>query len=184
MYYDTGWAWWPGPVYGGAFYRPIWAPAYVSFFGWGGGVGFGVGFGGGWGSFGWLPIGPCDRFYPWWGRYGNRFNVVNITNINITNIHTRGGIAPLHNGLRYSNLARINDRHIGRALSTVQAGRFGAGRVRAVAASRDQLRTARMMTGNVPVVPTHASLSASGRAAATSTILTAGGRGGLRRPGA
>ena len=25
------WGWWPGPVYGG--YRPIWAPAYVSFLG-------------------------------------------------------------------------------------------------------------------------------------------------------
>src|SRR5271155_1539698 len=50
-----GWAWWPGPVYGYPYYRPIWAPAYVSFFGLGGGFGFGFGFGGGWGSVGWLP---------------------------------------------------------------------------------------------------------------------------------
>jgi len=41
MYYDNAWAWWPGPVYGYPFYRPIWAPAYVSFFGFGGGFGFG-----------------------------------------------------------------------------------------------------------------------------------------------
>src|SRR5207244_156365 len=127
---------------------------------------------GGWGGFGWLPIGPCDYFHPWWGGYGNRFNTVNITNVNITNVnvYNHGGIAPLHNGLRYSNLARINDRHIGRAVSTVSATRFGAGPVRAVAARPEQLRTARMMTGNLPVVPTRASLSASGRPAAPTTI--------------
>ena len=55
MYLDGGWGWWPGPVYGYPYYRPIWAPAYVSFFGFGGGFGFGVGFG--WGSVGWLPPG-------------------------------------------------------------------------------------------------------------------------------
>jgi uncharacterized protein DUF6600/FecR-like protein len=172
MLYDGAWGWWPGPVWGG--YYPIWAPAYVSFFGWGGGFGFGFGFGwGGWGGFGWLPIGPCDRFFPWWGGGRGRFNTVNITNININNINRNrfGGMAPLHNGLRYSNLARINDPHVGRALSTVGAGRFGAGgHGTAVAATKEQIRSARMMTGNVPVVPTHASLSASGRAAAPSTI--------------
>jgi hypothetical protein len=180
MMYGSSWAWWPGPVWGGGFYRPLWAPAYVSFFGWGGGFGFGVGFGGGWGGFGWLPIGPCDYFHPWWGGYGNRFNVVNVTNItNITNINriasvNQGGIAPLHNGLRYSNLARINDQRVGRALSTVSAERFGAGRGTAVAATQSQLRNARMMTGNLPVVPTRASLSASGRPAAPSTIRSGG----------
>jgi hypothetical protein len=180
MMYGDSWAWWPGPVWGGGFYRPLWAPAYVSFFGWGGGFGFGVGFGGGWGGFGWLPIGPCDFFHPWWGGYGNRFNTVNVTNItNITNINrvatvNNGGIAPLHNGLRYSNLARINDQRVGRALSTVSAERFGAGKGTAVAATQSQLRNARMMTGNLPVVPTRASLSASGRPAAPSTIRTGG----------
>jgi len=168
--YDGAWGWWPGPVWGG--YYPVWAPAYVSFFGWGGGFGFGVGFGfGGWGGFGWLPIGPCDRFFPWWGGGRGRFNTINITNININNINRQGGMAPLHNGTRFSNLARINDPHVGRALSTVGAGRFGAGgHGTAVAATKEQIRSARMMTGNVPVVPTHASLSASGRAAAPSTI--------------
>ncbi len=68
--YGGAWAWWPGPVYAG--YNPFWAPAYVSFWGWGGGFGFGFGFGG-WGGFGWLPIGPCDWFHPWWGGYGGRF---------------------------------------------------------------------------------------------------------------
>ena len=39
--YGGNWAWWPGPVVGYPGYYPIWSPAYVSFFGWGGG-GFGV----------------------------------------------------------------------------------------------------------------------------------------------
>ena len=81
------WAWWPGPVYGYPFYRPIWAPAYVSFFGFGGGFGFGFGFGFG-GGFGWLPLGPCDHFHPWWGRYGGRFGSVGF------NAWNRGGLLP------------------------------------------------------------------------------------------
>src|SRR6266851_4889731 len=169
MYYGNSWAWWPGPVWGGGFYRPFGAPAYVSFFGFGGG--WGVGFGwGGWGGFGWLPIGPCDPFFPWWGGYGGRFGVVNITNVHITNINRFGGIAPLHGGTRIFNQSSIHDPYIGRAISTVGAGKFGAGRTRAVAASPAQLKSAHMMTGNLPVVPTRASLSASGRAAPPSTI--------------
>ena len=169
MLYGGAWAWWPGPVWGAGFYRPFWAPAYVSFFGFGAGfgVGFGVGFGG-WGGFGWLPIGPCDRFFPWWGGYGGRFGVVGFDRFG--GLGRFGGIAPLHGGTRFSNLSHINDPHIGRALSTVGAGRFGAGHVTGVAATHAQLSSARMMTGNLPVVPTHASLSASGRAAAPSTI--------------
>ena len=165
--YGDSWAWWPGPIYGGGFYRPFWAPAYVSFWGWGGG--FGVGFGG-WGGFGWLPIGPCDWFHPWWGGYRGRFGVVNVNNVHITNINRYGGIAPLHGGTRFSNINNIHNDHVFRGMSTVNAQHFGAGRMRPVAATRQQLGGARMMAGNLPVVPTHASLSASGRAAAPSTI--------------
>ena len=161
------WGWWPGPVWGAGFYRPFWAPAYVSFFGFGGGFGFGFGWGG-WGGFGWLPIGPCDRFFPWWGGYGGRFGTVGFNRFGTLNRF--GGIAPLHTGTRFSNVAHINDAHIGGALSTVSASRFGAGHTTAVAANRSQLSSARMMTGNMPVVPSRASLSASGRAAAPSTI--------------
>jgi len=170
MWYGGGWGWWPGPVWGGGFYRPLWAPAYVSFFGWGGGFGFGFGWGG-WGGFGWLPIGPCDYFHPWWGGWGGRFGFVGF--------HDRGfgrfgGWAPLHGGTRFSNVSHLNDPHIGHALSTVGAGKFGAGHVGAVAATRQQISGARMATGNLPVVPTRASLSASGRAAAPSTIHNGG----------
>jgi hypothetical protein len=166
MWYGGAWAWWPGPLWGG-FYRPFWAPAYVSFFGFGGGWGFGFGWGG-WGGFGWLPIGPCDRFFPWWGGYGGRFRVVGVNRFGTLNRY--GGIAPLHAGTQFSNVAHINDAHVGGALSTVGAGKFGAGRTTAVAATHAQLSGAHMMTGNLPVVPTRASLSASGRAAAPSTI--------------
>ena len=165
FWYGSSWAWWPGPIYGGGFYRPFWAPAYVSFWGWGGGFGFGFGWGG-WGGFGWLPIGPCDYFHPWWGGYRGRFGVVGFRG----GFNRYGGIAPLHNGLRYSNIANMHNVHVGGALSTVNAGHFGSGRVTAVAANRQQLSGARMMAGNLPVVPSHASLSASGRAAAPSTI--------------
>jgi hypothetical protein len=167
MWYGGSWAWWPGPVWGAGFYRPFWAPAYVSFFGFGGGLGFGFGWGG-WGGFGWLPIGPCDRFFPWWGGYGGRFGVVAYDRFGTLNRF--GGVAPLHGGAEFSNVAHINDAHIAGAVSTVGAGRFGAGRVTAVAATHSQLSGAHMMTGNMPVVPTRASLSASGRAADPSTI--------------
>src|SRR5256714_2592345 len=165
--YGSAWAWWPGPVWAG--YNPFWAPAYVSFWGWGGGFGFGVGFGG-WGGFGWLPLGPCDWFHPWWGGYRGRFGMVNVTNVNITNIHNYGGIAPLHSGMRYSNVANFRNGRIGNAMSAVNASHFGAGRVRATAASSQQLRGARMMAGNLPVVPTRARLPARRRPEPASTL--------------
>ncbi len=173
--YGGSWVWWPGPVYRA--YRPIWAPAYVSFFGFGGhwGVSFGFGFG----SVGWLPIGPCDRYYPWWGHYRNHFNVVNITNVtNITNIyndhdrHVYGGMAPLRTGNRYSNvrLASADDEVIRRAISTVPAEHFGTGHSAPVAANRDSLHDLRLLTGNVPIVPTKDAAKVSNRPADASTM--------------
>jgi hypothetical protein len=159
--YGGSWAWWPGPVYGGGFYRPFWAPAYVSFWGWGGGVGFGFG------NFGWLPIGPCDWFHPWWGGYRGRFGYFNAR---FGNFHRYGGFAPLHGGTRFSNLAHLHDNHIFRGMSTLNGRGFGGGRLRPVAATRQQFASAHMMAGNLPVVPSRASLSASRRAAAGSTI--------------
>lgn len=170
------WGWWPGPVY--SYYRPFWAPAYVSFWGWGGGWGFGVGFGG-WGGFGWVPLGPCDWFHPWWGGYRGRYGYVRnvyVNNVHVTNVHVNnyGGIRPLHNGMRFSNLSNLHNVHVSRAMSTVNAAHFGSGTARAVAARPDQLRGARMMAGNLPVVPTRTSLSASGRAASPATMRNGG----------
>ncbi len=165
--YGGAWAWWPGPVgvgYGYGYpYRPIWAPAYVSFFGFGGGVGFGFG------SVGWLPIGPCDPFFPWWGGFRGRFTFVDFHHFN--DFHRFGGFRPLHGGERFSNL-RLAERNEGfrRSISVVDSRHFGTGGVRAQALGRGQFEHARMMGGNVPVVPGRKSLHASNRAANPSTI--------------
>jgi hypothetical protein len=176
--YNSSWVWWPGPVYGYPRYRPVWAPAYVSFFGFGGGVGVGVGFG--FGSVGWLPTGPCDPFYPWYGRYGSHFNsvnVVNITNINIHNGPGRGfgGFAPLRSGNGYSNLrmATMNER-VRQGVSMVPADRFGTGSQVPGAVSREQFRSGRIMAGNLPVVPTREALSVTNRPAAADTVQRTG----------
>ena len=176
--YNSSWVWWPGPAYGYPRYRPVWAPAYVSFFGFGGGVGVSVGFG--FGSVGWLPIGPCDPFYPWYGRYGSRYNVVNVTNINIYNGRGRGLEAsrPLRPGGAYSNLrlAAMNDRVRG-GISTVPTGQFGTGRSTPVGVNGETFRGGRMIAGNLPVVPTRSALSVSNRPAAASTLP----RGGVQQ---
>ncbi len=162
MMYNGGWAWWPGPAYGDPFYRPIWAPAYVSFFGYGGG--FGYGFGGGWGSVGWLPLGPCDRFHPWYGRYGGRFGETNI------NAYNRGGFAPLHGGTRFSNVSlALHDQRF-RGGTTVSSREFGTGRMHTQPMNHAQFQNAHFSTGRLPVTPSRESFSASGRPAAASTM--------------
>jgi hypothetical protein len=161
--YGGNWGWWPGPIYGG--YRPIWAPAYVSFFGFGGGGwGVGFGFGGGFGSVGWLPCGPGDRFFPWYGRGVNRVNVVNITNIH-NNIG--GGFAPLRGGAHaYSNVDRaLTDEHVRAGISSMGSGQFGRGSVPAQQQRFDagSLRQASVLTGAHPVSASRESFRPSDR---------------------
>src|SRR5271157_5302684 len=164
MMYGGSWAWWPGPAYGYPFYRPIWAPAYVSFFGYGGGFGFGFGWGGGWGSIGWLPLGPCDHFHPWWGRWGGgRFGEGRFGEFN------RGGFAPLHGGTRFSNVNLAMHNANFRGGTTVSANEFGRGHMSAQPISHAQFQNARFSTGRLPVTPSRESFSASGRPAAAST---------------
>jgi len=196
--YNNAWAWWPGPVWGvGIGYRPIWAPAYVSFFGFGyGHRNFGFGFGFGFGSIGWLPIGPCDPFIPWYGRggwgrggYYNHYNAVNITNVtnvhNVTNIRNITGIqnamGPLStraNG--YSNLQGIQrgDAHVARAFNMVSSDRFGQGSLRGAIQhpGSASLKEGRLVAGGLPVVPTRASLSPSSSAASSAAIPRNSGR--------
>jgi hypothetical protein len=171
LQYDNAWAWWPGPVYGAPYYRPVWAPAYVSFFGFGGGgFGVGVGVGFGFGSFGWLPLGPGDYCHPWWGGYRNSYNVVTVNNFYGNRGGEWGGLAPLrHNGFSNVRLAGTNDR-IRAGVSSVPAGSFGTGRISARAVNGEVFRNGHVMTGNLPVVPSHESLSASNRPASISTI--------------
>ena len=161
--YGGRWGWYPGPVYSG--YRPVWGPAYVSFFGWGGGgFSLGFGFGGGFGRVGWLPIGPCDWYHPWYGRFGGRYNVVDIHNV--YNVHE--GFGPLHGdrGRQFSNLhdAFNNDRVRG-GISSMNGSDFGRGRVPAHQEhiSDASFRQSSMMTGRMPMAPSHESYSPTGR---------------------
>jgi hypothetical protein len=160
FYYRDSWCWWPGPVY--AHYRPIWSPAFVFF------VGFGHRSGFGFGNIGWFPVGPHDPFYPWYGRGFNRVNVVNITNITVINNGGRRGefIAPLAVRGRqpyYSNahLALTNPRVRG-SITSVSAENFGRGGHEGWrhGVEEHELRESRVMTANLPVVPSRESLHA------------------------
>jgi hypothetical protein len=173
FYYGNNWCWWPGPVY--VHYRPIWSPAFVFF------VGFGHRSGFGFGSIGWFPVGPHDPFYPWYGRGFNRVNVVNITNITvINNFHGRGGyIAPLavHGRQPYFSNARLaltNPRVRG-SITSVSAENFGRGGHEGWrhGVEERELRESRVMTANLPVVPSRESLHAgNGNAGAPAGIQT------------
>jgi len=174
--YGTSWLWWPGPVNYGS-YRPEWAPAYVSFFGLGGHQGVSVGFG--FESVGWLPIGPSDHFYPWYGRYSSHFNVVNVAEAtSITNID-RGfdGVAALSSDNGFSNVRlAASDVRVRKAVSTLPADRFGTGRSAPTAVSRQAFRDGCLMTGNLTIVPTREALSATNRLASPSSMMRAGQR--------
>ena len=158
--WSGSWVWWPGPVH--VHYRPAWSPAFVTFIGFGHHSGFAFGFG----SIGWIPCGPSDYYYPWYGRGYNRVNVVNITNVtNVRNVHYV--VRPLAVGRQhyYSNvdMALRNPRVRG-AISGVDAEEFGRGheRVRRLDVGDRDLRDSRVMTGNLPVVPTRGSLHTGG----------------------
>jgi hypothetical protein len=161
--YGGRWGWWPGAAYAG--YYPVWSPAYVSFFGWGGGgFGLGVGFGfGGWGHVGWLPIGPGDWYHPWYGRFGDRFTMIDIHNYN--NFHN--GFGPLHGGRgeQFSNIhdALTNDR-VRSGISSMSGSDFGHGRVpmHQEHVSDSTFRGASAMSGRVPMSPSHESYSPTG----------------------
>ena len=170
--YNGAWAWWPGPVT--PYYRPVWAPAYVSFFGFGG-AGWGVSVGFGFGGFGWLPIGPCDPFFPWWGGWGHYYGHAGWGHWG--DWHRGHGWAPLAGNRPYrgefSNLHSLaTNGRLQAGMSAVSANRFGSGRMVGDAhpITRSELQNAQAFRGSVPVVPSRASLSASGRPAAPGTV--------------
>jgi hypothetical protein len=169
--HGKSWMWWPGPVDGERNYRPEWAPAYVSFFGFGGQRGVSVGFG----SVGWLPLGPGDSFYPWYGETGSQLKGVSVTDAtNITRL-TRV-VAPLRDDNEFSNvsLAAVEGR-IREAISALPADRFGTGVSAPKTVSRRAFRDARIITGNLPIVPTREMLSATNRPA-NAWSMSSGGR--------
>ena len=137
-----GWCWYPGA----RGYRHFWSPALVGWFGYGGGVGFGFGFG----NVGWVPLAPFETFHPWWGRgfYGGRNfgRNINITNVNISNSY--------------------RNARIGNGVSGMAAGDFRAGRYNSVGrVSGEQMRSAGLVRGQMPIAPTNRNLSFGNRAA-------------------
>ena len=165
FFQNSAWWWWPGPVTPA--YRPLWAPAYVSFFGLGLGIrpsSFGYH------SIGWLPVGPGDYFYPWYGR-GRAFSAVNITGItrvrSIANVN--GAVSPLVTpGSRYaySNVrAVLTDDRVRQAVTRVSENDFVRGRVSQAsrAVSAEAIRRAQFVTGTIPAVPTRQSLRSADR---------------------
>ena len=166
FYYGSSWCWWPGYVT--PFYRPLWAPAYVSFIGFGYGYyHFSFGFGYGYRSIGWCPLGPRDEFHRWWGHGRDR----SFTVININNYYGRGGDRGrgFGRGRGYggSNLAELGSNfHVRRAVITMPSNRFGR---EAVPRNHQVVTTAMLgkasvVHGTLPVVPTRESLRVVNRA--------------------
>jgi uncharacterized protein DUF6600/FecR-like protein len=156
FFYGGNWCWWPGPVY--VSYRPVWSPAFVFF------VGFGHHSSFGFGSIGWFPVGPHDPFFPWWGRGFNRVNVVNITNITVINERRGNFIAPLAVRGRqpfFSNVSLVQtNARVRGSITSVGAEDFGHGNFsnRRFGVGESEWRDARVMTANVPVVPSRENL--------------------------
>ncbi len=103
---DDRWGWAPAPAYqgGGDYgpdYRPVYAPAVVSFFGLAVVAGITAAALSS-GSVGWVPLGPEEPYYPCYRAspdYIRRINIVNvrnINNVNITNNYYGGRFAPDH----------------------------------------------------------------------------------------
>jgi hypothetical protein len=169
LLYGKSWMWWPGPVDGQENYRPEWAPAYVSFFGFGGRRRASLGFV----SVGWLPLGPGDSFYPWYGQNGPQLKGASFsesTNIRLTRV-----VAPLRDDNEFSNvsLAALDGR-IREAISALPMDRFGTGLSAPKTVSRRAFRDARTLTGNLPIVPTREMLSATNRSANAMSTLSSG----------
>jgi hypothetical protein len=174
--YGGSWCWWPGPVVGYPGYYPVWAPAYVSFFGFGPHVGFGIGIGFGFGvgfnfgHVGWLAIGPGDFYHPWYGAYARSYGVTAI------GAHVGGGIGPLYpHGVAhpYSNigLAATNARVRG-GMSSMASNEFGHTAVPAHQAAIDAktFREGGMVSGRMPVQPTKASYQSVSRPVNPSSV--------------
>jgi hypothetical protein len=99
------WGWAPCPAYqggdAGPDYRPVYAPAVVSFFGLAVVAGITAAALSS-GSIGWVPLGPQEPYYPPYRAspdYIRRINIVNVRNINIvntTNNYYGGNFAPDH----------------------------------------------------------------------------------------
>jgi hypothetical protein len=159
-----GWCWNPGAVYG----RHFWSPALVAFFGFGG-FHVGVGFGGP--GFGWVPLAPYERCYPWWGRgfYGGYRD----RNVLVNNIHVVNNVNIVNN---YRNARVVN------GVTAVNAADFARGRfTNMTRLSTDQLHQASLVRGQVPIAPAASSLRVSDRPTTVTSRSNAYNSGGFSR---
>jgi hypothetical protein len=187
VYWNSAWAWAPGPL---GYWNPYYAPALV---GWIGGPGWGVGFGwggGGWGfgiSFGWFPLGWGVPYYPHycgWGRGGwyrgggwvsaGYLHNVNVTNTNITNITN------IRNNYYNNNFAGIGgNRNIPGAVTAAPGSAFTSGaainRVGTVV-PRSGINSGRLVQ-TADVNPTHQSVLGGRSPVRVTPPATAIGRG-------
>jgi hypothetical protein len=130
---SPGWCWYPGPAY----YHHYWSPALVAFFGFGHGFGFGFGFG----NVGWVPIGPREPFFAWWGRRGG-FNRGIVGNVNITNVYRNA---------RFNGVTGVGSAQFGR-----HTGQF-------VGVHANQLGQTGMVRGALPLNPDRSSMHFTNR---------------------
>jgi hypothetical protein len=178
--YGGSWAWWPGPVVAYPAYYPVWSPAYVSFFGFGGGGG---GFGFGFSNVGWVPCGPFDPFFPWFGGFGfrDRFfafrdfdrDDFRFRDFDRDDFHDRD-IDRFRDRFRegdrnrFSNINHVfNDPRTRAGISSMSSQEFGRGRVsmRQTPINEATLRQGSLVGGRMGIAPSRESFSPSGRAA-------------------
>jgi hypothetical protein len=124
---------------GPVFVPAVWSPALVAFFGFGG-VGFG-----------WVPLGPFEMVHPWWGAgfYGGvGFHGALIAHSDVYGAYRNARIAGGVTAVSEHDFAN------GRFTNTMHV-------------SSEQLRSASLVKGQVPIAPTSASLRYSNRAVTT-----------------
>jgi hypothetical protein len=133
-------------------------------------------------SIGWLAIGPCDPFFPWYGGSGFGFGFFGFRDFDRFRFRDRDdfhrrfphAFEPLRGRFdeRFSNFSQAGrDPRVLRGVTSVRAGEFGHGAVQHTRGiTSQQFQNARFTSGGVPAVPTRASLSTTNRAPNPGTI--------------
>ncbi len=135
-----GWCWWPGGGFGA---RHVWGPAFVGFFGFGGG------------GLGWVALAPHEGFHAWWGGGGWR----------------GGGYGGFAGG--GSVLSSYRNAGFRGGFVTASVNSFGGPRTRFSLGSRDVLSRATLINGRLPVTPSSSAYRFSDRQAVANPRLSA-----------
>ncbi len=137
------WCWWPGGGFGA---RHLWAPAFVGFFGFGGG------------GLGWVALAPHEGFHPWWGGGGWRGGAYGG--------YGRGFVGG-------SVLSSYRNAAFHGGIITASVGSFGGPRARYNFGSGDALRGVTLIAGRLPVAPNSSAYRFSDRQAIANPRLSA-----------